>query len=98
MTERRTEKVRVDQLLVDSGLAPSRARAQALILAGKVFHKETRMDKPGTTLRADKCALAAASISSASGARRLPSSVSGANTLIASGRSFDAIDAVRSAS
>lgn len=29
-------RVRLDQLLVDRGLAPSRARAQALVLAGKV--------------------------------------------------------------
>lgn len=48
---RRAEKVRVDQLLVDRGLAPSRTRAQALVLAGKVFHKEVRIDKPGTTVR-----------------------------------------------
>ncbi len=50
---KKSEKVRVDQLLVDLGLAPSRTRAQALILAGKVFHKETRIDKPGTTVRTD---------------------------------------------
>ena len=33
---RRTMRVRLDQLVVDRGLAPSRARAQALILGGKV--------------------------------------------------------------
>ncbi|HXT78671.1 MAG TPA: S4 domain-containing protein, partial [Acetobacteraceae bacterium] len=33
-------KHRVDQLLVDRGLAESRSRAQALILAGKVFSGE----------------------------------------------------------
>ncbi|MEO8469240.1 MAG: TlyA family RNA methyltransferase [Chloroflexota bacterium] len=33
---RRTTRVRLDQLVVDRGLAPSRARAQALILGGKV--------------------------------------------------------------
>jgi 23S rRNA (cytidine1920-2'-O)/16S rRNA (cytidine1409-2'-O)-methyltransferase len=32
----RQKKIRLDQLLVDRGLADSRARAQALILAGKV--------------------------------------------------------------
>jgi 23S rRNA (cytidine1920-2'-O)/16S rRNA (cytidine1409-2'-O)-methyltransferase len=40
-------KQRVDQLLVDRGLAESRTRAQALILAGKVFSGERRIDKPG---------------------------------------------------
>jgi len=30
-------KIRADQLLVDNGLAESRARAQALILAGLVY-------------------------------------------------------------
>jgi 23S rRNA (cytidine1920-2'-O)/16S rRNA (cytidine1409-2'-O)-methyltransferase len=43
-------KQRADQLLVDRGLAESRTRAQALILAGKVFAGEYRIDKPGTAL------------------------------------------------
>jgi 23S rRNA (cytidine1920-2'-O)/16S rRNA (cytidine1409-2'-O)-methyltransferase len=43
-------KQRVDLLLVERGLAPSRARAQALILAGKVFVGERRVDKAGTEL------------------------------------------------
>jgi len=34
------EKRRVDRLLVERGLAPSRERAQALILAGQVFARE----------------------------------------------------------
>lgn len=46
-------KVRIDQLLVDRGLAPSRARAQALILAGSVFTKGARLDKAGTLVAAD---------------------------------------------
>ena len=37
-------------LLVERGLAPTRARAQALLIAGKVFSGEVRVDKPGTTL------------------------------------------------
>lgn len=41
---------RADQLLVDRGLAESRTRAQALILAGKVFRGEARVEKPGTLL------------------------------------------------
>lgn len=42
--------LRADQLLVDRGLAESRTRAQALILAGKVFTGEARVAKPGQNL------------------------------------------------
>jgi len=48
-----TEKRRLDQLLVERGLAPTRAKAQALILAGTVFSGERRLDKPGVTVAAD---------------------------------------------
>ncbi len=44
---------RADQLLVDRGLVESRTRAQALILAGKVFSGEQRVAKSGQTLAAD---------------------------------------------
>lgn len=44
---------RIDVLLVERGLAPSRTRAQALVLAGKVVVGETRVDKPGTMVAAD---------------------------------------------
>jgi 23S rRNA (cytidine1920-2'-O)/16S rRNA (cytidine1409-2'-O)-methyltransferase len=40
-------KVRLDQLLVTRGLAPTRARAQAVVLAGKVFVDGARVDKAG---------------------------------------------------
>ena len=40
-------KVRIDQLLVDRGLADSRTRAQALIMAGLVFVGDKCADKPG---------------------------------------------------
>jgi 23S rRNA (cytidine1920-2'-O)/16S rRNA (cytidine1409-2'-O)-methyltransferase len=43
-------KVRADVLLTQRGLAPSRARAQALILAGKVFTGDRRIEKSGETL------------------------------------------------
>jgi 23S rRNA (cytidine1920-2'-O)/16S rRNA (cytidine1409-2'-O)-methyltransferase len=43
-------KIRLDQLVVELGLAPSRARAQALILAGSVLVNETRVDKAGTLI------------------------------------------------
>lgn len=46
-------KARVDQLLVDRGLAESRAKAQALILAGLVFSGERKIDKAGQALAAD---------------------------------------------
>jgi len=41
---------RVDRLLVARGLAESREKAQALVLAGRVFAKNQRVDKSGTTL------------------------------------------------
>jgi 23S rRNA (cytidine1920-2'-O)/16S rRNA (cytidine1409-2'-O)-methyltransferase len=41
-------KTRLDQLLVARGLAPSRARAQAVVLTGQVFVGGTRIDKAGT--------------------------------------------------
>jgi len=44
---------RVDQLLVERGLADSRTRAQALIMAGAVYSSERRIAKPGETLAAD---------------------------------------------
>ena len=43
-------KQRIDQLLVARGLAESRARAQALVLAGLVYSGETKLAKPGQTL------------------------------------------------
>ena len=46
-------KRRADQLLVERGLAESRARAQALILAGLVSAAGRRIDKPGEQLAAD---------------------------------------------
>ncbi|MEO6092117.1 MAG: TlyA family RNA methyltransferase [Novosphingobium sp.] len=46
-------RCRVDQLLVDRGLVESRARAQALVLAGLVFSGETRIAKSGQTIAGD---------------------------------------------
>jgi 23S rRNA (cytidine1920-2'-O)/16S rRNA (cytidine1409-2'-O)-methyltransferase len=43
----RPRKERVDVLLVEAGLAPTRARAQALVLAGQVVVEDQRVDKPG---------------------------------------------------
>jgi 23S rRNA (cytidine1920-2'-O)/16S rRNA (cytidine1409-2'-O)-methyltransferase len=44
---RNPEKRRLDQLLVARGLAQSRERAQALILAGRVLVDEQKVEKPG---------------------------------------------------
>ena len=44
---------RADQLLLDRGLVESRTRGQALILAGKVFSGEVRVEKAGDFLRDD---------------------------------------------
>jgi 23S rRNA (cytidine1920-2'-O)/16S rRNA (cytidine1409-2'-O)-methyltransferase len=46
-------KIRADQLLVSRGLAESRSRAQALIMAGVVFSGEKKLSKAGDTLAED---------------------------------------------
>ena len=46
-------KVRLDKLLVDRGLAASRERAQALILAGKVLADEQKIEKAGAQVSAE---------------------------------------------
>src|SRR3984885_9449793 len=48
-----TLKLRLDKLLVDSGLAASRERAQALIIAGKVLVNDQKLDKAGAQVGAD---------------------------------------------
>ena len=46
-------KTRIDKLLLDRGLAPSRERAQALVLAGKVLVNQQKVEKPGTAVASD---------------------------------------------
>jgi 23S rRNA (cytidine1920-2'-O)/16S rRNA (cytidine1409-2'-O)-methyltransferase len=46
-------KMRLDLLLVSRGLVPSRERARALILAGRVLVREQKIDKPGVTVGED---------------------------------------------
>jgi 23S rRNA (cytidine1920-2'-O)/16S rRNA (cytidine1409-2'-O)-methyltransferase len=46
-------KTRLDVLIVERGLAPSRERAQALLLAGQVRVNGERMEKPGSRVAAD---------------------------------------------
>lgn len=50
---RHMAKQRIDQLLVSRGLAESRARAQALIMAGLVFVGDRKIDKSGQQLAED---------------------------------------------
>lgn len=46
-------KTRIDQLLVERGLAESREKAQALVMAGAVRVAGQRIDKAGSTVAAD---------------------------------------------
>jgi 23S rRNA (cytidine1920-2'-O)/16S rRNA (cytidine1409-2'-O)-methyltransferase len=46
-------KVRLDKFLVERGLVPSRERAQALILAGRVLVNEQKVEKPGAVVADD---------------------------------------------
>ncbi|MGH9714749.1 MAG: TlyA family RNA methyltransferase [Candidatus Acidiferrales bacterium] len=46
-------KARLDVLLVERGLAPSRERAQAMLLAGQVRVNGQKMEKPGSQVAAD---------------------------------------------
>jgi 23S rRNA (cytidine1920-2'-O)/16S rRNA (cytidine1409-2'-O)-methyltransferase len=46
-------KIRLDKALVERGLAQSRERAQALILAGRVMVAEQKVEKPGTPIAED---------------------------------------------
>jgi len=48
-----TNKERLDVALVRRGLAPSRERARALIMAGQVYVGERMVDKPGTLVQLD---------------------------------------------
>ncbi len=53
MSPRGGGKVRLDQAVVAAGLAPSREKARALVLAGRVLVDGTRVDKPGRDVPAD---------------------------------------------
>ena len=47
------KRERIDKLLVERGLAPSRTRAQALVMAGAVLVGEQRVEKPSETFPPD---------------------------------------------
>lgn len=53
MAEAKRGKIRIDQLLVERGLAESRSRAAALVMAGLVFAKGARVGKAGQQVAAD---------------------------------------------
>ena len=46
-------KTRLDKLVLSRGLTPTRERAQALILAGRVLVNEQKIDKPGAAIADD---------------------------------------------
>jgi 23S rRNA (cytidine1920-2'-O)/16S rRNA (cytidine1409-2'-O)-methyltransferase len=46
-------KIRIDRLLVDKGLAPTREKAQALVMAGCVLVNEVPVTKPGHSVAED---------------------------------------------
>jgi len=52
-SNRKAGKIRLDVLIVERGLAPSRERAQAFLLAGNVLVNGQKMEKPGTQVAAD---------------------------------------------
>jgi 23S rRNA (cytidine1920-2'-O)/16S rRNA (cytidine1409-2'-O)-methyltransferase len=47
------KRERVDRLLVERGLAPTRTRAQALVMAGLVLVGDRRVEKPSEAVAAD---------------------------------------------
>ena len=49
----KARKLRLDQLLVDRGLAETRSKAQAIIMTGQVFVGERKLDKPGEAVADD---------------------------------------------
>ena len=52
-SNRKPGKIRLDVLIVERGLAPSRERAQAVLLAGNVLVNGQKMEKPGTQVASD---------------------------------------------
>lgn len=48
-----SDKVRADQALVRQGLAPSREKAQALIMAGQVYRQEVKVLKASEKVAPD---------------------------------------------
>lgn len=53
MASKRSTQIRIDLLLVEQGLVDSRAKAQALIMAGAVYVGTQRVDKPASLVSKD---------------------------------------------
>ena len=51
--EKSARKIRLDKLLLERGVVPSRERAQALVLAGKVLVNGQKIEKSGAPVNAD---------------------------------------------
>jgi 23S rRNA (cytidine1920-2'-O)/16S rRNA (cytidine1409-2'-O)-methyltransferase len=51
--EKSARKTRLDKLLLERGVVPSRERAQALVLAGKVLVNGQKMEKSGASVSSD---------------------------------------------
>jgi len=48
VVKKSSERTRLDKLLLDRGVVPSRQRAQALVLAGKVLVNGQKVEKSGS--------------------------------------------------
>jgi len=48
-----TKKMRLDQIILDRGLAESKTRAQALVMAGVVYIGDAKAQKPGQQVAED---------------------------------------------
>ena len=48
-----SEKRRLDHLIFEKGLAPSRERAKTMVMEGRVYFQNQKYDKPGTLMPAD---------------------------------------------
>ena len=53
MLEKSARKIRLDKLLLERGVVPSRERAQALVLAGKVLVNGQKIEKSGASVNTD---------------------------------------------
>jgi 23S rRNA (cytidine1920-2'-O)/16S rRNA (cytidine1409-2'-O)-methyltransferase len=51
--EKSSSKIRLDKLLLERGVVPSRERAQALILAGKILVNGQKIEKSGASVNPD---------------------------------------------
>ena len=46
-------KIRLDELVIKKGFAETKSIAQSLIISGKIFLKEKKLDKPGYSISID---------------------------------------------